>query len=406
MGHMSEAPSAEWFTVEARDGTARAGLLRLPRGDVPTPVFMPVGTQATVKSLDGADLRSVGSTIVLANTYHLMLRPGADTIERLGGVSHFMRWEGPILTDSGGYQVFSLAGNRRLSEAGVTFRSHLDGSLHELTPERAIHLQGQFGSDVSMALDVCVGYGATDREQEDAMRLTHDWLPRNIAAFNRLREESGHPGLLFGICQGGFDADRRARSSAFLADFDLDGCAIGGLSVGEPKPIMAEMLAASLAALPSDRPRYLMGVGSPEDLWHAVASGVDMFDCVLPTRVARRGAVYTASGRIDITRGQYREADNPIEPGCDCYTCRMFSVAYLNHLFRAKELLGYRLATIHNLRFIHRQMETMRAAIPRGTFDAAHAAFVECYATANQAVAAEQRRKFRERRASVRAGWA
>jgi queuine tRNA-ribosyltransferase len=361
---------------------------------------MPVGTQAAVKALDPSDLRATGSQIVLANTYHLMLRPGADLIEQLGGVSHFMRWEGPVLTDSGGFQVFSLAGQRKLNSNGVTFRSHLDGSRHELTPERAISLQRQFGSDITMTLDVCVGYGATDGEQLEAMRLTHEWLPRNVAAFREPREGIDHRSVLFGICQGGFSEDRRRSSAAFLADADVDGCAIGGLSVGEPKEVMAMMLEASISALPSDRPRYLMGVGSPEDLWNGVAAGVDMFDCVLPTRVARRGAVYVATGRVNLTSSRCRSIDEPIEPDCDCYTCRGFSVAYLHHLFRAQELLAYRLATIHNLRFVHREMEKIRAAIATGTFDDARSWFLERYRPANQRVAAEQRARYRQRRAA------
>lgn len=401
---MSAIPPDSVFSLDGTAGRARSGRLRLPRGDVLTPAFMPVGTQATVKALDPADVRAVGAQIVLANTYHLMLRPGADLIERFGGVSHFMRWDGPILTDSGGFQVFSLAANRRLSDAGVTFHSHLDGSRHDLSPERAIELQLQFGSDVAMALDVCVGYGATEREQIDAMRLTHDWLPRNIAAFEQLGQTLNHRGVLFGICQGGFDINRRQHSARFLADMEVAGCAIGGLSVGEPKEVMAAMLEASIGALPTEKPRYLMGVGSPEDLWNAVAVGIDMFDCVLPTRVARRGALYTPAGRIAITAARYRELDEPIDSTCDCYACRTFSAAYLSHLFRAKELLGYRLASIHNLRFVQRQMESMRRAILDGTFDTARQHFLATYRTADQSVAAEQRARFRQRRSATRTG--
>jgi queuine tRNA-ribosyltransferase len=397
---MTDTTLVTSFTVHQTDQRARAGRLQLPRGEVLTPAFMPVGTQATVKSLDPADLRTVGAQIVLANTYHLMLRPGADLIERFGGVSHFMRWEGPILTDSGGFQVFSLAANRRLSEEGVTFHSHLDGSRHELSPERAVALQVQFGSDITMALDVCVGYGASEREQIDAMRLTHAWLPRNVQAFDELKDRTAHPGLLFGICQGGFDARRRSESARFLADMEVAGCAIGGLSVGEPKEVMAEMLDDSVDPLPAEKPRYLMCVGSPEDLWNGVAAGIDMFDCVLPTRVARRGALYTPNGRVSVSAARFREVDAPVDDTCDCYTCRTFSVAYLNHLFRAKELLGYRLASIHNLRFIQRQMEAIREAIMTGTFSEARARFLARYQTADQVVAAEQRARFRQRRDS------
>lgn len=387
------------FTLDATSGSARAGTLRLARGVVQTPVFMPVGTQATVKSLDRDDLRTIGASIVLANTYHLMLRPGADTIERLGGVSHFMRWEGPVLTDSGGFQVFSLAGQRRITDDGVIFRSHLDGSAHELTPERAVELQVQFGSDVIMALDVCSGFDATEQEQRDAARLTHAWLPRNLARMQRAREERDSPALLFGIAQGGFNAAERTASAQVIAETAIDGYAIGGLSVGEPKPVMAEMLDASVRGLPTDKPRYLMGVGSPEDLWNGVAQGVDMFDCVHPTRVARRGALFTPDGRIDITAARHREADAPIVDGCRCLACTVYGRAYLHHLFRARETLSYRLASLHNLTFMQDLMTTIRASVIDDTFAAARAAFLARYQPANQAAASAQRAVMRERKA-------
>lgn len=387
------------FTVTATDGPARCGMLRLPRGDVRTPVFMPVGTQAAVKALDPADLRGIGSQIILANTYHLMLRPGADALEQLGGVSRFMGWDGPLLTDSGGFQVFSLAGSRKLSADGVEFRSHVDGSRHHLTPERAMKLQHQFGSDITMALDVLAGFAADDTEQATAMRLTHEWLPRNITAFQALHGDQPGRGLLFGICQGGFAEGRRRASAATVAATGVDGCAIGGLSVGEPKDVMEGMLAASIDGLPDDRPRYLMGVGSPEDLWNGVAAGVDMFDCVLPTRVARRGALYTRSGRVDIAAARYRLVDAPVDPECDCYTCQHFTAAYLHHLFRARELLAYRLASIHNLRFLHRQMEQIASAITSGRFAAARREFLDDFRPADQRVAAIQREKHRAARA-------
>lgn len=256
----------------------------------------------------------------------------------------------------------------------------------------------QFGSDIVMALDVCVGYQASNSAQRDAMELTHRWLPRNLTSFgdhidmNRTRRS-----LLFGICQGGFNAERRSISARVIADSPVDGCAIGGLSVGEPKDVMADMLESSIAELDSARPRYLMGVGSPEDLWNAVAVGVDMFDCVLPTRVARRGALYTSDGRVIVTSQRYATLDRPVDPDCDCYTCRTFSVAYLHHLFRTKELLAYRLGSIHNLRFLMRQMDAMRAAIQQGVFDSQHRAFIDRYQVADQAVAAEQRARYRQR---------
>jgi queuine tRNA-ribosyltransferase len=385
------------FSIDATDGHARAGVLRLDRGVVDTPAFMPVGTQASVKALDSEDVRSTGTQIILANTYHLMLRPGGDAIESFGGVSDFMRWHGPVLTDSGGFQIFSLARNRVLSEDGVTFRSHIDGSQHALTPEHAIHLQRQFGSDITMALDVLAGYDATDAEQIAAMRLTHSWLPKNINAFRNSGPE--RTGLIFGICQGGFDASRRAESATVLANADVDGCAIGGLSVGEPKDVMRLMLQASIEELPKHRPRYLMGVGSPEDLWSCVNQGVDMFDCVLPTRVARRGALYTTGGRVNVTSSKFFASDEAIDPDCDCATCRTYSAAYLHHLFRAGELLAYRLATVHNVRFMQRQMERIRLAIRAGTFQTELRSFLCRYRPADQNKAAEQRLRYRQSRA-------
>ena len=389
------------FSLKATDGFARSGTLRLMRGTVDTPAFMPVGTQASVKSLDPHDLTTLGAQIVLANTYHLMLRPGADLIEQFGGVSRFMRWDRPVLTDSGGFQVFSLAQHRELSEHGVSFRSHIDGSRHELTPERAVTLQLQFGSDVAMALDVCVGFDSTECGQIEAMELTHRWLPRNIDAFAcRVDFDLAERPLLFGIAQGGFNNDRRTASAQIIADSNVDGCAIGGLSVGEPKEVMAEMLASSVAGLDEQRPRYLMGVGSPEDLWNGVAAGVDMFDCVLPTRVARRGALFTPHGRVNITNSQYARLDEPVDTACDCYSCSTFSAAYMHHLFRTRELLGYRLASIHNLRFLMHQMDAMRTAIETGKFEAARAAFLGEYAVVNQDVAHQQRTLYRNNRQS------
>jgi queuine tRNA-ribosyltransferase len=388
--------AAQRFTIEAVDSRARVGKLKLRNGLVSTPAFMPVGTQAAVKALDPADIRCTGTEVILANTYHLMLRPGGDAISALGGVSHFMRWDGPVLTDSGGFQVFSLARSRTVSSQGVTFRSHIDGSSHHLTPERSIELQHQFGSDVSMALDVLAGYGATASEQVEATRLTHSWLPRNIEAFNRTNDDPMR--LLFGICQGGFEPSKRTESAFTIAEANVGGCAIGGLSVGEPKDIMCEMLDASIRVLPFDRPRYLMGVGSPEDLWNCVSAGVDMFDCVLPSRVARHGALFTTTGRVNINSTNYRLADDPVDADCDCTTCRGFSAAYVHHLFRTKELLAYRLATIHNLRFIQRQMSRMRDAIRSGTFDDERRAFLSGYQPADQSRAAEQRRRFQHAR--------
>jgi queuine tRNA-ribosyltransferase len=349
---------------------------------------MPVGTQATVKSLTPEEVRATGSEIVLANTYHLLLRPGPLVFETVGDLHAFMRWDGPILTDSGGFQVYSLAKLRTVTEHGVTFRSHIDGSLQELTPERVIDLQLVFGSDIIMPLDDVVGYAEPDTRQREAMERTHRWLERALAYFRDRVGASPTRPMLFGIAQGGFDPDRRQASAGFVASLPVDGIAIGGLSVGEPKPLLYEMLRASLASVPGDRPRYLMGVGAPEDLWYAVSLGIDLFDCVLPTRLARHGALFTESGRIDITAARYKFACEPIDPQCDCYTCRHYSAAYLHHLFRAKELLAYRLASLHNLRFIQNLMARMRSAIAAGTFAEAMETFLARYGQTDETAVA------------------
>ena len=386
------------FTISHWDGQARVGRLALPSGVIDTPAFMPVGTQAAVKALDPSDVRGTGAQIILANTYHLMLRPGGELIQSLGGVARYMSWDGPVLTDSGGFQVFSLAQQRTLDDDGVLFRSHLDGSAHRLNPEDAIEIQHQLGADISMVLDVCTGYDASEDEHVRALELTERWLPRNVNAFERYVDTSlAIRPLLFGICQGGFDSERRRRSANHLNDSPVDGLAIGGLSVGEPKEVLAEMLEASVEPLDWNRPRYLMGVGSPEDLWQAVSMGIDMFDCVLPTRVARHGGLFTSDGRINIRAARYRELDDPLDPECDCYTCNTFSAAYLHHLYRVGELLAHRLGSIHNLRFIFRTMETMRRAIERGSFDAEWRSFRGRYSPVDQARRHEQQQIYRSR---------
>ncbi len=361
------------------------------------PAFMPVGTQATVKSLSPNDVAATGSEILLANTYHLMLRPGVDLIRAAGGLHQFMAWPRPILTDSGGFQVYSLAHRRKVSESGVEFRSHLDGSLHQLTPERAIDLQLAFGSDVIMPLDVVIGYDSEESDQQAAMDRTHRWLERATYYFDELvevRSDNVRRPLLFGIAQGGFDRSRRQESARRVSDATVDGCAVGGLSVGEPKELMLEMLAHSIEELPEDRPRYLMGVGSPEDLWQSVALGVDMFDCVHPTRVARRGALFTFDGRVNVTSARFRRHFDPVDHACDCETCQTFSAAYLHHLFHAHELLAYRLASIHNLRFMQRVMGAIRSSIESGTFESEMKTFLERYRVADIERAAEQKRKW------------
>jgi queuine tRNA-ribosyltransferase len=359
------------------DSGARRGRMVTGHGVVETPAFMPVGTQATVKTLLPDEVRATGAQIVLANTYHLMLRPGLETLVAAGGLHRFMGWDGPILTDSGGFQIFSLAGNARVRENGVTFRSHIDGSHRELTPEAAVGMQLGWGSDIVMALDHLVGLPAADASVRDAADRTHRWLGRCIDAFTDLGGEQR--AALFGICQGGMDPELRRDSAAAIAAATVAGCAIGGLSVGEPKPVMAEMLEIVAKILPVDKPRYLMGVGSPEDLWMGVARGVDLFDCVLPTRLARNGALFTSAGRINIKQRRFADLHEPLDPGCDCDACAQFSAAYLHHLFRSGEILGLRLASVHNLRFLANQVEAIRQAIEQNVFAFAHNSFLSGY---------------------------
>jgi queuine tRNA-ribosyltransferase len=378
----------EHFTLIKRDGGARAGELHTAHGTVPTPVFMPVGSQATVKTLAPAELREAGFGMVLGNTYHLYLRPGIDIIKELGGLHRFMGWDGAVLTDSGGYQIFSLAPLRRLDDEGVTFRSHIDGSEHVFTPERAVAYQEQLGADVIMVLDECAAYGESREEIEAAMQRTHRWARRCLDA--RTRDDLA----LYAIVQGGMHADLRRASAEALAGLDFPGYAIGGLSVGEPKDVTLEMLSVTTECLPEDKPRYLMGVGAPEDLVNGAARGVDLFDCALPTRVARNGALFTPDGRINIRKAAYRAMDGPLDPDCDCATCRNFSAAYLNHLFRADELLGLRLASVHNLRFLARLMENIRQAVLAGTFEAFAADFLARYTPTDDEARVAQKRKW------------
>ncbi len=341
---------------------ARAGTLTTPHGSVPTPVFLPVGSQGTVKTLTPDDLKSLGVGMILANTYHLYLRPGVETIGKLGGLHKFMAWDGPILTDSGGFQVFSLGHLRRVSDEGALFRSHIDGSEHFLTPELAIEVQEQLGADIIMVLDECPPYGEDFESIRKATERSHHWAERCKRKHKRRKQ------ALFGIVHGGTFAELRRQSADFLTSLDFPGYAIGGLSLGEPKELMHDMLDETVALLPEDKPRYLMGVGSPEDLVECVARGVDMFDSALPTRLGRNGAVFTQRRRYNIGNARFKTKKGPIDPECDCYTCRTFSAAYLHHLFKAQELLAYRLATIHNVRFIMRLMEQIRRSILDGTF--------------------------------------
>jgi queuine tRNA-ribosyltransferase len=348
------------FTVLARDGNARAGRLETAHGPVDTPVFMPVGTQATVKALASGDLETLDAQIILGNTYHLALRPGPALVERLGGLHRFMSWPRAILTDSGGYQIFSLRGRRTLDDDGVTFQSHLDGSLHRFTPEGAMAIQAALGSDIAMALDECPPSDAPAAEVRAALERTTRWARRCVLA-------PAAPGQLrFGIVQGGVDRGLRLGHIAELAPLPFDGLALGGLGVGEPPAVMHELVAEVAPAMPPERPRYLMGVGTPVDLLAGIAAGVDMFDCVMPTRNARNGQLFVAGGRLNIANAVHREDPRPVEEGCPCEACRRYSRAYLAHLFRAKELLYYRLATLHNLRHYLDLVRGARQAILDG----------------------------------------
>ena len=348
------------FEIVARDGAARAGVLHTAHGPIETPVFMPVGTQASVKALSSGDLRTLGARIILGNTYHLSLRPGADRIGALGGLHRFMAWPGAILTDSGGFQVFSLRERRTIDEDGVTFRSHLDGSEQRLTPERAMEIQARLGSDIAMAFDECPPSDAPAEVIEAAMARTTRWARRCAGA----PRADGQ--LRFGIVQGGTDVALRRAHLAQIEDLPFDGLALGGLGVGEPPPLMHEVVAEIAPAMPPDRPRYLMGVGTPEDLRVGMRAGIDMFDCVMPTRNARNGQLFLRGGRINIANAQHRDDPRPVEEGCPCECCASYSRAYLSHLFHAKELLYYRLATIHNLQHYLDLARRARAAIIAG----------------------------------------
>ena len=350
------------FEVLARDGAARRGRLTTQHGQVETPVFMPCGTYGTVKGMTPAMLGETGTQILLGNTFHLLLRPGDETVRDFGGLHRFMGWQGPILTDSGGYQVFSLRELRKVSAAGVVFRSPVNGDRVELTPEKAIEVQHNLGSDIVMSFDECTPYPATEAQAEASMRLSMDWALRG-------RERHGNcPSLLFGIVQGGMFPHLREQSLATLREIGFDGYAIGGLSVGETKAEMNAVLAGVAPHLPADKPRYLMGVGTPQDLIFGVSHGIDMFDCVLPTRNARNGYLFTSGGVVKIRNAAQRRSDAPIDENCDCYACANFSRAYIHHLDRCGEMLGAMLMTIHNLRYYHRLMAQLRAAIEAGTF--------------------------------------
>ena len=360
------------FKISASDGAARAGVIGMARGDIRTPAFMPVGTAATVKAMKPDGVRASGADIILGNTYHLMLRPGAERIARVGGLHRFMGWDRPILTDSGGYQVMSLAELTKVSEGGVAFASHLDGSRHLLTPERSIEVQRLLGSDIAMAFDQPMPAAASEKEQREAMERSMRWAERSKAAF------SGD-GALFGIQQGGLDQELRGRSAEALTAIGFDGYAIGGLAVGEGQEAMCRTLDFAAPMLPADRPRYLMGVGKPDDLVEAVLRGVDMFDCVLPPRSGRTGQAFPADGPINIRNARFAEDREPIEPGCPCPTCACFERAYVHHLVRSGEILGAMLMTEHNLWFYQRLMQAMRDAIGDGRMRQFADAFLKRY---------------------------
>lgn len=350
------------FEVLARDHRARTGRLTTAHGAVETPAFMPVGTAGTVKALTPDDLVTCGARILLSNTYHLYLRPGHELVRSLGGLHRFMNWNGGIVTDSGGFQVFSLASLRRIDDEGVRFRSHLDGSTHVLTPEKSMEIQDCLGSDVVMALDECPALPAPREAVETAVARTTRWARRCVAAHRG-------SGALFGIVQGGSYEDLREQSARDLLELDLPGYAVGGVSVGETADLVASAVRFTAAMLPEDRPRYLMGVGTPQDLVEAVASGIDLFDCVLPTRNARNGTLFTSRGRINIKRAEFRDDARPLDDACGCETCRNYSRAYLRHLFVCSEILASRLHTIHNLTYYCGLMSSVRGAIEEGSFD-------------------------------------
>lgn len=352
------------FKLHKKSGKARRATYMTHHGSFETPTFMAVGTKATVKAMTPEELKDCGTQVVLGNTYHLHLRPGEKLIQKMGGLHKFMNWHGPILTDSGGFQVFSLSSLRKMSEEGVEFRSHLDGAKHFLSPETSIQIQMDLGADIIMAFDECLGYPATDDQIKKSMDLTYRWLVRSKNAMQR--PES----LLFGIVQGGLSLEHRKYSLEQVTSVDLPGYALGGFSIGEPIHLMHELLPEVAPLMPENKPRYLMGVGTPLDLIISIDSGIDMFDCVMPTRVARNGTLYTWQGKVSIKRQEYKEDPSPLDPECDCYTCKNYSKAYLRHLFLSGEILGSRLNTIHNLHFYMSLMAKARKALDEGTWEA------------------------------------
>jgi len=367
------------------DSRARAGVMHTRHGAVRTPAFMPVGTQATVKTLSPADLLEAGAEIILANTYHLMLRPGEELVRAMGGLHAFMSWPRAVLTDSGGFQVLSLAQMRKVTEEGVLFRSHLDGSAHRLTPERAVEVQTALGTDVMMSFDECLPYPSDTVVAEDSMRRTVRWAGRGLARARELADAGGTVPALFGIVQGGTHPGLRAECAKSLTGMPFDGYSLGGLWVGEERDLGHALVAGDTALLPEGRPRYLMGVGTPDDLVEAVARGVDLFDCVMPTRNARRGTVFTSRGRLVVKNAAYARDPRPLDPDCGCYTCRHFTRAYVRHLFAVDEILGMRLASLHSVHFLLHTLRAARAAVLADRFTAWRRAFHERYTSGEAA---------------------
>jgi len=378
------------FDLQKTDAStaARVGTVTTPHGDIPTPAFMPVGTLGAVKTLTPQEVKALGAKIIMGNTYHLYLRPGLQIVTKLGGLHKFMGWDGPILTDSGGFQVLSLGHLRKINDDGVVFRSHIDGSEHFFSPEVATQIQAGLGADIIMTFDDCPDHQGEIDEIKQSMERTHRWAERCLASHANENQ------AMFGIVQGGTYPELRRQSAKFITSLGFPGYAIGGLSVGESKDLTWAMVEEVVPLLPDDKPRYLMGVGSPEDLFEAVARGVDMFDCVLPTRVARNGSLFTSHGRRSIRRAQYKDMDAPVEEGCDCYACSNFPAAYLHHLFKSEEMLGYRLASIHNLRFLVRLMERIRESILDGSFAGSKDEFVAGYAVTDQSIRQTQKQKW------------
>lgn len=354
--------------IRATCGAARQGKLTFRRGEVSTPAFMPVGTYGTVKSMAPEEVAESGAQIILGNTFHLMLRPGTEVIRKHGGLHEFMNWHGPILTDSGGFQVFSLAAMRKLSEEGVQFRSPVDGDEVMLTPERSMEVQHELNADITMIFDECTPYPATEKEARDSMQLSLRWARRSRDRFDQLKNDEPERGeALFGIVQGGIYDPLRNESLRGLEDIGFDGYAVGGLAVGEPENERIAVLDKLMPLMPEEKPRYLMGVGTPVDIAEAVERGIDMFDCVMPTRHARNGHLFTSRGTINIRNAKHRDDTGPVDPACDCYTCSHYSVSYLRHLEKCSELLGPRLGTIHNLHYYQKLMTDLRAGIASGT---------------------------------------